>query len=101
MRRLIGYVVAATLLGGHSLAQVAPAAPAGPTSRILFSVIDEKGEPVEISKNDLTIEVRGHPATLGAITHYREAPLRIVIVLDHSGSMSTQWDAELLILFQL
>jgi Ca-activated chloride channel family protein len=75
--------------------------PARAEYRITFSALNDKGDLAEITPEDLTIEVGGRPATLHDLRHYRESPLRLVIVLDRSGSMQNNSQAEMAIFTRL
>jgi hypothetical protein len=69
--------------------------------RITFSALTEKGDPAEIEPSDVTIEVGGRPAVLRDLKHFRNVPIRVMVVLDRSGSMRDRWDASIGVLTRL
>src|SRR5438874_716397 len=86
--RLLTILITLTLASEGAFSQQ----PAQSTYRFVLNVVDKHGAPVEdVHSSDLRIKIGKQSAIVAHATRYHAAPIRVVILLDESGSMQPVW----------
>src|SRR3954467_15878839 len=107
MRPLFLAATALLFLSAASTAQTATQTTAAPTPgatkyRFVVSIVDEKGKAIEdVGDQDVKAELGRQPVAVNSVVRYHQAPIRIVIVLDESGSMKQTWPEAVAIVVEL